>query len=118
MQTVIGVTRKYMKVVVPDILVAGRPVVLASRYPFATEDLLHGVRQAARGTKEVAAKVVGDVQHVLIVMPGYHQAVAFYPGVVVSRNQGEHVRVRQDNCRFRSRRWKCLGNTAERTFVS
>lgn len=86
-----------MKMVVPYILVAGWPVVLASGDAFTTEGVQHGVRQATRGTKEVAAKVVRDVQHVLMVAPGYHQAVAFYSSVVVSRNQGEHVGIHQDN---------------------
>jgi hypothetical protein len=86
-----------MKMVVPHILIAGWPVVLASRYSFATEGFPHGVRYATRGTKEVAAKVVGDVQHVLIVAPRHHQAVAFYSSVVMSRNQSEHVGVYQDN---------------------
>ena len=86
-----------MKMVVPHILVAGRPIVLASGDSFATEGIPHGVRQAARGTKEVAAKIVRDVQHVLIVASGYHQTVAFYFSVVVSRNQSEHVGIHQDD---------------------
>lgn len=86
-----------MEMVVPHILVAGGTVVLASGNAFAPEGIAHGMRQATRGTKEVAAKVVRDIQHVLIVPARYHQAVAFYSGVVVSRNQGEHVRIHQDN---------------------
>jgi hypothetical protein len=31
------------------------------------------------------------------VAPRHHQAVAFYSSVVVSRNQGEHVGIHQDN---------------------
>lgn len=86
-----------MKMVVPHILVAGGTVVLASGDAFAPEGIAHRLRQAARGTKEVAAKVVRDIQHVLIVAPRYHEAVAFYSGVVVSRNQSEQVGIHQDN---------------------
>lgn len=86
-----------MKMVVPYILIAGWTVVLASGDAFTPEGILHRVRQATRGTKEVAAKVVRYVQHVLIVAPRYHQAVALYSSVVVSRHQGEHVGIHQDN---------------------
>lgn len=86
-----------MKMVVPHILIAGGTVVLASGDSFTAEGILHGLRQAARGTKEVAAKIVRDVQHVLIVAPRYHQAVALYSSVVVSRNQREYVGIHQDN---------------------
>jgi len=86
-----------MKMVVPHILVAGGTVVLASGDAFAPEGIAHSVRQATRGTKEVAAKIVRDVQYVLIVAPRYHEAVALYSGVVVSRNQSEHVGIHQDN---------------------
>ena len=54
-----------MKMVVPHILIAGWTVVLASGDAFTAEGIPHRVRQATRGTKEVAAKVVRDVQHVL-----------------------------------------------------
>lgn len=86
-----------MKMKVPHILIAGWPVVLTSGDSFTPEGIAHSVRQATRGTKEVATKVVRDVQHVLIVAPRYHQAVAFYSSVVVRRNQGEHVGIHQDN---------------------
>jgi hypothetical protein len=80
-----------MEMVVPHILIAGWSVVLASGDAFTPEGIPHSVRQATRGTKEIAAKVVRDVQHVLIVAPRYHQAVAFYFSVVMSRNQSEHI---------------------------
>lgn len=86
-----------MKMKVPHILITGRPVVLACGDAFTPERILHGLRQATRGTKEVAAKVVRDVQHVLIVVPRHHQAVAFYSCIVMGRNQGEHVGIHQDN---------------------
>ncbi len=86
-----------MKMEMPHVLIAGWPVVLASGDSFTTEGIPHSVRQATRGAKEFAAKVVRDVQHVLIVAPGYHQAVTFYSGVVVSRDQSEHVGIHQDN---------------------
>ncbi len=86
-----------MKMVVPHILISGKTVVLASGYSVATEGIPHRVCQAAGGTKEVVAEVVRDVHNVLIVAARYHQAVAFYPGVVVSRNQSEHVGIDQDN---------------------
>ena len=44
-----------MKMKVPHILIAGWPVVLASGDSFASECMLHSVRQATRGTEEVAA---------------------------------------------------------------
>ena len=106
-----------MKMVVPHILITGGTVVLARGDSLTPKDIPHGVRQATRGTKEVAAKVVRDVQHVLIVAPRYHQAVALYSSVVVSRNQSEHVGIHQDNGGFWRRRWKRLSNTAERTLV-
>ena len=86
-----------MKMVVPHILIAGWPVVLASGNSFTPESIPHGLCQATRGTEEVAAKVVRDVQHVLVVAPRHHQAIAFYSSVVVSRNQREHVGIHQDN---------------------
>lgn len=86
-----------MKMVVPHILIAGWPVVLASGDSFTTEGIPHSVRQATRGTKEVVAKVVRNIQQVLIVAPRYHQTIAFYSSVVVSRNQSEHVGIHQDN---------------------
>jgi len=86
-----------MKMVVPHILIAGWTVVLASGDSFTPEGIPHSLCQATRGTKEVATKVVRDVQHVLIVAPRHHQAVAFYSSVVVSRNQSEHVGIHQDN---------------------
>lgn len=86
-----------MKMKMPHILITGRPVVLASGDSFTPERIPHRVRQATRGTKEVVAKVVRDVQHVLIVAPRHHQAIAFYSSVVMGRNQSEHVGVHQDN---------------------
>lgn len=86
-----------MKMVVPHILITGRTVVLASGDSLAPKGIPHSVRQVSRGTKEVAAEIVRDVQHVLIVAPRYHQAVTFYSTVVVSRDQGEHVGIHQDN---------------------
>lgn len=86
-----------MKMVVPHVLITGWTVVLASGDSLTPEGIPHGVRQAARGTKEVAAEVVRDVQHVLIVASRYHQAVALYSRVVVSRNQSEDVVVYQDD---------------------
>lgn len=86
-----------MKMVVPHILITGGTVVLASGDSLTPEGIPHGVRQATRGTKEVVAKVVRDIQHVLIVAPRYHQAVAFDSRVVVGRNQSEHIRIHQDN---------------------
>ena len=86
-----------MKMVVPHILIPCRAVVLASGYAFTPEGAAHSVRQATRGTKEAAAQGIRDVQHVLIMAPRYHQAVAFYPSVMVRRNQGEHVGIHQDN---------------------
>ena len=107
-----------MKMKVPHILIAGWPVVLTSGDSFTLEDIPHSVRQATRGTEEVAAKVVRDVQHVLIVAPRHHQAVAFYSSVVVSRNESEHIGVHQDNGCFWSRRRERLSNGAERTRIS
>jgi hypothetical protein len=86
-----------MKMVVPYVLIAGWPVVLAGGDSFTSEGIPHSLCQAARGTKEVAAKVVRDVQYVLIVIPRYHQTVALYSGVVMSWNQGEYVGIHQDN---------------------
>ena len=65
-----------MEMVVPHNLIAGWPVVLASGDSFTPKGIQHSVRQATRGTKKVIAKVVWDVQHVLIVTTRYHQAVA------------------------------------------
>lgn len=107
-----------MKVVVPHILISGGSVVLASRNSFTAERILHRVCQSTCDTKEVITQVIRDIQHVLIVTTRYHQAVAFYAAIVVSRNQSEHVGIDQDHGRFWSRRWKRLSNTAERTFVS
>lgn len=86
-----------MKMVVPHILVAGWAVVLARGDSLTPESIPHSLCQSARCTKEVAAKVVRDVQHVLIVAPRHHQAIAFYSSVVVRRNQSEHVGIHQDN---------------------
>lgn len=86
-----------MKMVVPHILVARWPVVLASGNSFTPQSIPHSVCQATRGVKEVAAQVVRDIQHVLIVAPRYHQAVAFNPSVVVGGHQGEHVGIHEDN---------------------
>jgi hypothetical protein len=55
MQSVIRVARKYMKMVVPHILIAGWTVVLASGNTFTPEGISHSVRYATRGTKEVTA---------------------------------------------------------------
>ena len=96
-QSVIRVARKYMEMVVPHILISGWSVVLTSGDSFTTAGTPHSVRQATRGTKKFAAKAVRDVQHVLIVAPRYHQAVAPYSSVMVSRNQGENVGIHQDN---------------------
>jgi len=92
-QCVIGVARKYMEMVVPHILIAGWSIVLASGDSFTTKGTLHSMSYATRGTKEVVAEVVRYVQHVLIVAPRHHQTVALNSTVVVSRNQGEHVRI-------------------------
>ncbi len=86
-----------MKMVVPYILITGRTVVLASGYALTPERISHGLRQATRGTKEVAAEVVRNVQYVFIVAPRHYQAVAFDPRIVVRRNQSEHVGIDQDN---------------------
>ena len=86
-----------MKMVVPHILIADWSVVLASGYSFATEYIPHSLREATRGVKEVATKAVRNVQHVLIVAPRHHQAIAFYSGKVVSRNQSEHFGIDQNN---------------------
>lgn len=107
-----------MEMVVPHILVAGRPVVLAGGDSFATEGVAHRKCQAARSPEELAAKVVRDVQQVLVVSPGNYQAVALYPRVMMGRNQRENIGIDQDDGRFRSGRWKRSGDTAERTFVS
>lgn len=96
-QPVIRVARKYMKMKMPHILIAGRSVVLASGDSFTLERISHSVRQVARGSKEVAAKVVRDVEHVLVMAPRHHQAVAFYSSVVMSRNESENVGIHQDN---------------------
>ena len=61
-----------MKMVVPNILVTGWPVVLARGDALTTKGLAHGVRQATRGAKEVVAQVVRDIQHVLIVASRHH----------------------------------------------
>jgi len=102
---------------VPHILIAGWPIVLASGDSFTPEGISHSLCQATRGTKDVGAKGVRDVQNVLIVASGDHQAVAFYSTVVVSRNQSEHVGIHKDNGCFWCRRRKRLSNTAERTLV-
>jgi len=86
-----------MKMKVPHILIAGWPVVLASGDSLTLESTPHSVSQATRGTKEVTAKVVRYVQHVLIVAPRHHQAVAFYSSVMVKRNESEYVGIHQDN---------------------
>ncbi len=86
-----------MKMKMPHILIAGRSVVLASGDSFTLERISHSVRQVARGSKEVAAKVVRDVEHVLVMAPRHHQAVAFYSSVVMSRNESENVGIHQDN---------------------
>lgn len=107
-----------MKMKVPHILIASRAVVLASGNAFAPKRLAHSLRQATGRAKKIAAEVVRDVQHVLVVAPRHHQAVAFYSSVMMRGNQGEHVGIHQDNSRFRSRQRKRLGNTAEGTFVT
>lgn len=93
-----------MKMKVPDILIAGWPVVLASGDAFTPEGISHGVRQVTRGTEEVVAKVVRHVQHILIVAPRHHRAVAFYSSIVVSRYESEHVGFHQNNGCLWSRR--------------
>ena len=107
-----------MKVEVPYILIARRTVVLAGGDALAPERAAHGLRHTPRGTKEVAAKVVRNVQDVLMVASGYHQAVAFYPGVVVKRDECEDVGIHQHNGCFRRGRWKRPGDGTERTRVS
>ena len=86
-----------MKMKVPHILIAGWPIVLTSGNSLTPEGNPHSVRKTARGTKEFVAKVVRDVEHVFVVAPRYHQAIAFYSSVVVGRNQREHVVIHQDN---------------------
>lgn len=107
-----------MKMEVPHILVASGSIVLARGNAFAPEDTPHSLGQATRGTKELIPEVVRDIQHVLIVAPRHHQAVAFYSGVVVKRNEREHVGVHQDNGCFRARRRQRPGNAAKRTLVA
>lgn len=96
-ESVVRVAGEDMQMKVPHILIAGRPVVLARGDSFTLERILHGARQATRGTKEIVAKAIRDVQYVLVVAPRNHQAVAFYSGVVMRRNESEHVGIHQDN---------------------
>ena len=86
-----------MKMIVPDILIAGWPIVLASRDSFALEGSPHSPRQTTRGAKELAAEAVRDVQHVLIVASRYYQTISLYSSVVVSRDESEYVGIYQDN---------------------
>ncbi len=86
-----------MKMKMPHILVAGRSVVLASGDTFTPEGIPHGVRQVTRGSKEVAAEIVRDVEHVLVMAPRHHQTVAFYSSVVMSGNESENVGIHQDD---------------------
>ena len=106
-----------MKMKMPDVLIAGWPVVLAGGDAFTPENIPHGVRQVTRSPKEVVAKIVRDVQYVLIVASRDHQAVAFYSGVVVRRNESKHVGIYKDDGCFWSRRRQRLRNSAERTLV-
>jgi len=116
-QPVVRIAREHVKMVVPHILIAGRPVVLARGDAFAAEGGQHRVRQAPRGAEDLVAQVVRHVQHVLVVATRDHQAVAVDAGVVVRRHQGVHVGIHQDNGRFRRRRGQRGGDTAERTVV-
>lgn len=116
-QPIVRIAREHVQMVVPHILIAGRPVVLARGDAFAAEGRQHRVRQAPRGAEDLVAQVVRHVQHVLVVVTRDHQAVALDAGVVVRRHQGEHVGIHQDNGRFRCRRGQRGGDTAERTVV-
>ena len=84
-----------MQVVVPDILIAGRPIVLAGGDAFAAKCDPHGLRKAARRAKEFGAETLRNVEHVLVVTPGNHQTIASDAGVMVSRNQSEDVLIHQ-----------------------
>lgn len=117
-QPVVRVAREHVQVVMPHILIAGRPVVLARGDAFAAEGRQHRLRQAPRGVEDLAAQFVRHVQHVLVVATWDHQAVALDAGVVVRRHQGVNVGIYQDNGRFRRRRGQRGGDTAERTVVA
>lgn len=53
-----------MRVAVPRIRIAGRPVGLAHGDAFAAEDRQRRVRQATRGMEDAAVQVVRHVQRV------------------------------------------------------
>ena len=86
-----------MKMVVPDILIAGGSIVLSSGDSLALERSPHRLRQTTRGTKELSAEIIRHVEYVLVVAPRYHQAVTLYSSVVVGRDEGEYIGIHQDN---------------------
>lgn len=113
-----GVTGEHMQVVVPHILVAGRPVVLPGRDAFAAEDNAHRLRQPPRGPEDLHTQIVGNVEYVLMMASRNHQAVAADPRLVVQRHEREHIGIDQHNGRLRIRRRKHRRNGAERARIA
>jgi len=109
--------RKNMQVIVPNVLVAGWPVVLAGRDTLAPKSSLHGLRQTARDAENIGAECVGYVEDIFVVASWCNQAVAFDGSVLVQRNEGKNLRLLQDDSRFRWWSWQRHRQSAERTIV-
>ncbi|HEY6645130.1 MAG TPA: hypothetical protein VIZ63_23575 [Povalibacter sp.] len=97
MKTITAETREHVKMEVPHVLIAGRPIVLTRGDALTPKCLPHRARYKTGRSKEVTAKVIRNFQHVLVMKPRCDQAIAPQTSVVMQRNKAKHIRLHQDN---------------------
>ncbi len=107
-----------MKMEMPDVLITGGTIVLTGRDALASKRIPKCVRHQASRAKKVFAKVVGNIQHILIVDSRRDKAVAADSRIVMKWNEGEHARLYQNDRRRGSRLMQCVCQMAKRAFVA
>ncbi len=107
-----------MKMEMPNVLITGGTIVLTGRDALASKCIPKCVRHQASRAKEIFAKIVGNIQHILVVDSRHDKAVAADSRVVMKWNEGEHARLYQNDRRRRSRLMQCVCQVAKRTFVA
>jgi hypothetical protein len=117
-ETVVAEAREDVKMEMPHILIASWTIVLTRGDPLTSKSIPHCIGNKASRPKEVAAQLIGNVQHVFVMGPRCHEAVAPDSGVVVKRYEREYTRLDQNDFSFWSWRLQSLCQMAERTLVA